>query len=382
MKIKNLILTLILAFFYPFSLLQKVNKNKIVFISLESKTLTRDFKIINDALMETKQYVLAYHLFEYEPGLKSQLSYVIACIKQLFVINASHLVLLDFNNFVVSKFKRRRGVKALQLWHATGAIKQFGNNVKRDYKIKNYDYTIVNSDFFVETFSQAFNIKKENVKVTGIPETDQLFNHDHVSHNENYLYQKYPQLECKTIVTYAPTFRGRFAVGFNEIEIDLDLIQKSLGSNYAIIYKPHPLIRHSKYENNKNIIYMPNESINKVFAITDILVSDYSAIIYDYMVTEKPMIAYVPDLAEYSVKPGVLFDYESEFPGAISKDNQSLIDEIKLLNTDLSKQSKQSKQSRLYDKIFKYKDGKSTQRVLSLIEAIMSEKVERSESVG
>lgn len=139
MKIKNLILTLILAFFYPFSLLQKVNKNKIVFISLESKTLTRDFKIINDALMETKQYVLAYHLFEYEPGLKSQLSYVIACIKQLFAINASHLVLLDFNNFVVSKFKRRRGVKALQLWHATGAIKQFGNNVKRDYKIKNYD---------------------------------------------------------------------------------------------------------------------------------------------------------------------------------------------------------------------------------------------------
>ncbi len=369
MKVKNIILTLILAVFYPFSLLQKVNANQITFISLESKILARDFETINAELVKQGRHHLTYHLFEYAPGIKNQLAYVIACIKQLFAINRSHLVLLDFNNFVVSKFKRQHGVKVLQVWHATGAIKKFGNNVKRDYKIKNYDYTIVNSEFFVEAFSQAFNVKKENVKITGIPETDKLFNQEYITENESYLCEKYPLVRGKKIVTYAPTFRGRFGEGFYETKIDLDLIQKSLGDDYAIIYKPHPLITNSKYQHNEHIIYMQEESIKKVFAVTDILVSDYSAIIYDYMVTQKPLIAYVPDLEEYSKTPGVLFDYEQEFPGAIVKTDQDLVNEIKFVHKDDYKQAK------LYDKVFQFRDGKSLHRVIGLIEEIMGEKI-------
>jgi CDP-ribitol ribitolphosphotransferase len=365
MKIKNLILTLILAIFYPFSLLQKVKKNKITFISLESSSLTRDFKIINNALIKADKYDLTYHLFDYTPGLKNQVIYIIKCIQQLFAINQSHLVLLDFNNFVVSKFKRKHGVTVLQLWHATGAIKKFGNSVPRDYKIKNYDYTIVNSEFFVDDFSKAFNIKKENVKITGIPETDKLFNHQRINNNSNYLKEKYPQLSNKIVVTYAPTFRGRFGTGFQELDIDLDFIQQALGDDYIIIYKPHPLIVHSKYEQNKNIIYMPHESIKKVFAVTSMLVSDYSAIVYDYMVSEKRIIAFVPDLDDYAKTPGILFDYEKEFPGVITKTNQELVDAIRFVNPDRDKQIK------LYDRVFKYKDGKSTDRVIKLIQDIM-----------
>ena len=369
MKLKNILLTLILAIFYPFSLLQKVNANEITFFSLESKTLTRDFETINAALVARGQYELTYHLFEYAPGIKNQLAYVIACIQQLFAINRSHLVLLDFNNFVVSKFKRKHGVTVLQLWHATGAIKQFGNSVARDYQIKNYDYAIVNSEFFIDTFSQAFNVKKENVKVTGIPETDKLFSKTRSSENETYLCQKYPQIIGKKIVTYAPTFRGRFGKGFYETEIDLDFIQKSLGDDYAIIYKPHPLIANSRYRDNDNIIYMQEESIKKVFAVTDVLVSDYSAIIYDYLVTQKPLIAYVPDLETYGQSPGIIFDYEQEFPGAIVKNDQDLVNEIRNVN------SVNIKQTNLYDKVFKYRDGQSLQRVIELIENIMGEKM-------
>ncbi|GFH42247.1 teichoic acid biosynthesis protein B [Lactococcus hodotermopsidis] len=369
MKIKNIILTIILSIFYPFSLLQKVNPNKISFISLESTELTKDFEIVNQELVKSGAYELEYILFNYSQSLRSEFDYVIACIKQLFAINRSHLVLLDFNNFVVSKFKRKNGVKVLQLWHASGAIKKFGNTVTRDYQIKNYDYTIVNSEFFVAPFAQAFNIKKENVKITGIPETDKLFNGQRISDNESYFYAKYPQLENKTIVTYAPTFRGRVGTGFREIEIDLDFIQKSLGNEYAIIYKPHPLITNSKYQNNQNIVYMSEEFIEKIFAITDILVSDYSAIIYEFLVTKRPIIAYVPDLTEYSSNPGVLFDYDQEFPGAIAKNNQELVDEIRFISDDDKRREK------LYNKVFKYRDGKSTQRVMTLIENIMLDKL-------
>lgn len=367
MKLKNLILTAILACFYPFSLLQKVKSDKISFISLESKTLTHDFKRIHDTLVKSHQYDLEYALFKYTPSLRSQVAYVFACIRQLFIINRSHLVLLDFNNFVVSKFKRKKGVKVLQVWHATGAIKQFGNHVKRDYPIKNYDYTIVNSAFFVDTFSKAFNIPKANVMVTGIPETDDLFNEQLIDQHCTYLYQKYPQLKDKTIVTYAPTFRGRLATGFEEVEIDLDAVQKALGDAYAVIAKPHPLILKSRYANNPNIIYLQDEPIKPILAITDILVSDYSAIIYDFMVTQKPIIAYVPDLADYQAKPGIIFDFENDFPGAIVKTDAALVAEIWGANWDVSKQDN------LYNKVFQYRDGKSLQRVINLIATIMGE---------
>ena len=368
MKLKNIILTIILSIFYPFSLLQKVEKDKISFISLESKVLAHDFELINDGLVKSDHYKLEYILFEYSSSLKNQFAYVLACIRQLFLINRSHLVLLDFNNFVVSKFKRKKGVKVLQVWHATGAIKQFGNTVKRDYKIQNYDYAIVNSEFFVDTFSRAFNVNKDNVKITGIPETDKLFSAKYIEESITDVYQKYPLLKDKKIITYAPTFRGRIGTGFHEIEIDLDFVQKSLGNDYAIIYKPHPLITQSKYQNNSNIIYMQHESIKKVFAITDILVSDYSAIIFDYMVTQKPLIAYVPDLADYRLTPGIIFDYEAEFPGAIVKTDQDLVNEISMIDYD------EEKHSKLYDKVFQYRDGRSLQRVIELIDDIMGEK--------
>ena len=70
MKLKNIILTIVLAIFYPFSLLQKNNANEITFISLESKSLARDFETINAELVKRGQYQLTYHLFEYAPDIK------------------------------------------------------------------------------------------------------------------------------------------------------------------------------------------------------------------------------------------------------------------------------------------------------------------------
>ena len=62
-------------------------------------------------------------------------------------------------NNVVSKFPHRKNVKVLQLWHATGALIKFGNDVERDYIVNHYDYTIVNSDFLKPIFDEGKRIK-------------------------------------------------------------------------------------------------------------------------------------------------------------------------------------------------------------------------------
>ncbi|MDU0402415.1 Teichoic acid ribitol-phosphate primase [Lactococcus lactis] len=140
MKTKSIILTIILGIFYPFSLIPGVRRNRITFISLEHDNLSKDFKLIYERLSEEKKYDLRTVLFKFESSLWGNIKYGYACIRQLFLIESSRLVIIDYNNFVVSKFPHRKKVKVLQLWHATGALIKFGNDVERDYKVKNYDY--------------------------------------------------------------------------------------------------------------------------------------------------------------------------------------------------------------------------------------------------
>ena len=180
MKTKSIILTIILGIFYPFAFISRVKQNRITFISLEHDNLSKDFKLIYDRLNEKNKYELRTVLFKFESSLWGNIKYGYACIRQLFLIESSRLVIIDYNNFVVSKFPHRKNVKVLQLWHATGALKKFGNDVERDYIVNHYDYTIVNSDFFKPIFARAFNVIEDQVFVTGIPNNDKIFDQNFV----------------------------------------------------------------------------------------------------------------------------------------------------------------------------------------------------------
>ncbi|NBK96553.1 MAG: hypothetical protein EOM50_00790, partial [Erysipelotrichia bacterium] len=106
MKLKKLIVFCILSICRIFLVFTKVDDQKITFISLEADQLMGDFKIISDALEKQNKYHLNYILVKFEKSLKGNFAYFLSCIKQLFAINTSRLVILDYNNYVVSNFKR------------------------------------------------------------------------------------------------------------------------------------------------------------------------------------------------------------------------------------------------------------------------------------
>lgn len=367
MKLKSIILTTILGLFYPFSLLFKVQRNRITFISLEHANLSKDFKLLYEHLQRNSEYDLKTVLFKFEPTLWGNIKYGFACIRQLFLIQSSHLVIIDYNNFVISRFPHKKQVKVLQLWHATGAMKQFGNDVSRDYVIHNYDYAIANSEFFKPIYARAFNLPEENVMVTGIPNNDKIFHSTFVEKTKNRLLKKYPILKEKKVIMYAPTFRGRISTKFKEAKIDLAAVHKELRDDYIIIYKAHPLISHSKYTDDPNVLFVKDELISSLFCVTDLLISDYSAITIDWMAFNKPVIAYVPDLNKYANKPGLTIDYETEFPGTVVKNEEQLVKTLKKGDTDQGKRQR----ARFAKKMYKFSDGRSTERVVKLIKSIM-----------
>lgn len=368
MKLKKMIVFCILSFFRIFLIFTKVDKNKITFISLESAQLVGDFKLLADALSKERKYRLEYILVKFEKSMKGNFDYFISCIKQLFAINTSALVVLDYNNYVVSHFKRSN-VKVLQLWHASGAIKKFGNDTMRDYTISNYDYVIANCDYFVEPFSSAFGVKAENVKVTGVPKTDRLFNPRKIASDRRWMYANYPSIKGKKVVLYAPTFRGKLMHGLGNSSIDLEAIQKALGDDYVILYKMHPLLEDTMISSSEKIICCNGKSIKKLFSVSDYLISDYSAIIIDFSTFEKPMLFYTPDLDEYRSDVGFYMDYEKVMPGPICVNEDDIIKAIKEDQFDVNAIRD------FKNTFFRYQDGKSTKRVVELVDSIMGGKL-------
>ena len=358
MGLQKIILNIVLkieAFFLSFL---KIQNNRITFISLEDDHLTSDFLMIYQQLPQG-YYDIRLCLIHYNKNLWGQFLYFINCIKQLYYVYTSKIVFLHDNNYVVSHFKRE-GVKVIQVWHACGAIKKFGNVIERQYPISNYDYVLSTSSFWKEPYSLAFSVDKQNVLPIGLPRTDELFQQRWIDETKEKLYQKYPYLKEKKIILYAPTFRGNIYKGFSAIHFDAKKIMEKLNDEYVLIYKFHPLMGNYMLTDGQSIINMNHEDTHELFCISDILISDYSSIVFDFMILEKPILFYVPDLEQYIQDLGVFVDIKQlGYPVCFREE-----DVVHFIQTHWADQDIFQKRK---NQFFDIQDGKSTLRVIQLV---------------
>ena len=311
--IVNIILRVVNVFVGFFS----IKNNQVAFVSLEANKLESDLKLIYDKLSQDHSFVLKTVLINYnKKNLINNFLYLLNCIKQIYVINTSKVVLITDNNYVISNFKRE-GVKVIQIWHATGAIKKFGNAIKREYPIKNYDYVIANSEYWKVPYQEAFNVNKENVVVTGMPRVDHLVDQNYIEKTKLKLLNKYPLLKNKKVILYAPTFRGNIYQGMKSVDFDAKKLLDQLDDQYVLVYKLHPLLLDKPITDDQRIINLNYEDTHDLFTISDMLISDFSSIIFDYSFFNKPMYFFVPDLDEYLSTLGCFVDYQKIMPGAI-----------------------------------------------------------------
>lgn len=358
MGLSKLILNIALKILNVLTFFVKRDKNRITFISLTQKELTADFKLINDALVKEGTYDIHYNLIAFEKNLKGDFLYFINCLKQLIEMKKSQLVILNDNNYVVSLHKPK-GCKVLQIWHAPGAVKKFGNQIKRQYPIHNYDAVICNGDYWKESYAQAFGVNKEQVYVTGFPRMDTLLDEKRQEENRKAFFKKYPQCQNKRLILYTPTFRGNIIHGFEVDSIHFD--QLELDDQTLLLCKYHPLLQEIQIE-NKKVINVSNDDLYTLIAVSDCLISDYSSVVFDYALTNKPMIGFVQDYEKYKETIGFNIDFQKDFPGPICTNEEELNAVLKqTLSIDPSFQQK----------FVVYKDGKNTERVVKLINELM-----------
>ena len=188
--------------------------------------------------------------------------------------------------------------------------------------VKNYDLVCVSSELVRDVFIKAWRLDGKIVKALGTSRTDILYDDKLMEKQREKFYNTYPDAIGKKIVMWAPTFRGNGSFGTNDIPEEMLTLQDSLGDEYYFIIKLHPNVA-SKY-NLDNCILATEE----LYAVVDILITDYSSIMYDFLLLGRQIVFYVPDYDEYIKQRGLYIEYRKEFSFPIIDRNGSLVQTI------------------------------------------------------
>lgn len=280
------------------------------------------------------------------------------------------------------------GAVKVQLWHGT-PIKKIEHDAKNLFWHKNkfiymyfipwlftkYDYIICSSDFFVDNFVSAFRVKKENILITGFPRNDIMFDSTSREHLEYDAYGTYDRLKSfnkdAKVILYMPTFRddeiSSKDYNINKI-IDFEKLNNFLNrTNTYFIMKLHPLITVKLEDNYDRIVIPPsNFDVYPILNKVDILITDYSSVYFDFLLTGKPIIFYPYDLEKYTKDGrGLYIDYNEFTPGPKVFTFEELLEWMAsfIRGEDEFVHARR----RVMDLSFKYIDGKSSERIYNII---------------
>lgn len=194
---------------------------------------------------------------------------------------------------------------------------------------KQYNYLISPNSFTTEKYQSCFKVDPEIIKEFGYPRNDFLVNLHQEQIDE--LKEKLGLPKDKKIILYAPTWRDNSYnnKGYTfELQCDFKKWQHYLSKDYVVIFKPHYLIS-NKFNNKdfKDFLYLfdANIDINELYAVSDLLITDYSSVFFDYSILDRPILFYMYDLEEYRDNlRGFYLDIEKDLPGQVVRHEEEL----------------------------------------------------------
>ncbi|MBO0991483.1 CDP-glycerol glycerophosphotransferase family protein [Bacillus sp. SD088] len=253
---------------------------------------------------------------------------------------SSHIFVDNYFGFLAAA-PFRKEVACVQLWHAAGAVKKFGLKDPSIYyrtpraqarfqKVYHqHTHVVVGSEKMSEIFQQSFGIPAERILKTGIPRTD--FFYDELTQQivESDLAYHYPVIRKKQVMLYAPTFRDD-QMHISQLALDLEKMYQAFHKDYVLFLRLHPAIQADWTNHYPDFIYNVSHypDVNHLLMVTDLLISDYSSIPFEFSLLQRPMFFFAYDLEAYSRARGFWENYESLVPGPIVQTTDELIESI------------------------------------------------------
>ncbi|MDW5470698.1 teichoic acid ribitol-phosphate polymerase TarL [Staphylococcus equorum] len=290
-----------------------------------------------------------------------------------FLLGKADYIFVDDFHPLLYTVKFRKSQEIIQVWHAVGAFKTVGysrtgkkggpffNSVNH----RNYTKAFVSSETDIPFYGEAFGIKEQNIIPTGVPRTDILFDENYEKEIVAEMEQDLPIIKGKKVILFAPTFRGsgHHTAHYPFFKIDFARFARYCRENHAVVlFKMHPFVTNRLNIPREYEQYFVDVSdfreVNDILFVTDILISDYSSLVYEFAVFKRPMLFYAFDLEDYITSRDFYEPYETFVPGKIIESFEDLI--TALDNSDYEVE----KVSPFLDKHFKYQDGRSSERLV------------------
>lgn len=265
----------------------------------------------------------------------------------------------------VAACRKRKETKVVQLWHSCGLMKKIAYDAAEDipanYKgnmFGNYSYLTLSAKVCVPVHARALRLPRERIYATGVSRTDYYFDREWNERCRRAFFEKYPEAAGKKIALWAPTFRGNAAMPTLEGLEEIRAVSERLDEQWYFVIKAHPHVDAHGLVSNCSI---PTEEL---LCVADVLITDYSSVMFDYLLYRKPLVLFAPDLERYESERGFYLDYR-EIPYPIAGNGEEL--EAAVAGSESWLEEHRAQTDRFREKYVGACDGHCTERILELV---------------
>ena len=366
-----------MSFISAFFNLLPVCKNKIVFYSFTHAYGDNPRPILEEMLRQKLPYK-----FVWVEANKKTVPVGVKCVRSKlrtwYEFSTARVIITNarIGGYFGHGFCKKNNQIYIQTWHGFALKKIEGDagNLAPKYMqkakldSKNMDYLLSNSRFLTQVYKSSFFYDGPILEF-GSPRNDCFFRTDPSLKKK--LKQRLQLKNDEKVVLYAPTFRDNRKTDY--APLDYEVLKKSLikkfGGKWRILMRVHPnLLKQYNVANSKDMIDVSlYPDMADLLLLSDVLVTDYSSCMFDFMLQGRPAFIYAPDVDKYSGDRGVYFPL-TDTPFPVATDNNELSKKIAGFSL---KMYKVRLHQFLHQKGF-VEDGKASERVVALIKSILS----------
>lgn len=273
-----------------------------------------------------------------------------------------------------NQYEKREHSIEVQTLHGT-FLKTMGLDVENEVKTpqqlegfrkrhSRWDYLVSPSQFMTDIARRVFEFDKEVIEY-GFPRNDVLVDEKEHERLAKQVREALSIPKDKKIILYAPTYRNKS--GFN-FKLDIERMKEELSDEYVLLVRLHYFVAKSLDLVNDGFVYnvCNYPDVQELLLITDILMTDYSSIMFDYANLNRPMIFFTYDLEYYrDVLRGMYLNFEMEAPGRLCKETDELIDSLKDLDTYQKQYA--SKLLDFREKYNEFETGEASKEIFKII---------------
>ncbi|MCQ9337088.1 CDP-glycerol glycerophosphotransferase family protein [Corynebacterium phoceense] len=284
-----------------------------------------------------------------------------------------------------SYFVRRPGQRYVNTWHGT-PLKTLGMRVKGEF-LSHGNITrnflqctdlAVGNDWTAKVLTEDYGLQRlfsGQILKNGVARVDELINPDR-SRQER-IRAELLGGDNRPVLLYAPTWRGLVNSDPTEtfdLDAELDVVREAEAAGYRVLYSAHRFVRELASETPLSQYFIPvGFNSYDVLPFTDVLLTDYSSIYFDFLPLDKPIVFYMYDYEEYKEQRGL---YELELPGRKCDSLQEVIEELHALRNGTDRFA--DSRARALEEFAPDEDGHACDRIIDAMLAPLPSRIEKS----